>query len=206
MDPFGGPLFLMDSMKATKRDYYRKNKYVAAFFHMEKTGGSSIKKALEPHHNILYFQGSNLDHYHPQHFVAKNGWDYFSSLGIVFASVRNPYTRLASFYRYCQRNESHPWHNIATNIDFLAFLKFRGNQAGFQHTYLRYGGRDLITRWVRFESLEQDLTAIGDELGITFSLPQYNVNPSPDYDQLLTPEVKEYIKTTWAKDFEVFGY
>lgn len=201
-----GPYPYGDEITLT-RGYVKGQSYQAAFFHIEKTGGTSIKTALASTGKVLYLHGSDISHYRPDSFVLTYGRDAFQKLGTVFTCVRNPYTRLASYYKYCQRSERHPWHQMSMSLSFLDFIKRHKKGIGYQDNFVRgFDGYLLIHRFLKFENLEHDFNDLMAELNVKTTLPRTNSNPRPFYEKLLTPEVKEYIYKRWNNDFTAFGY
>jgi hypothetical protein len=210
-DFYGSPLgealfFIMSKLPIQSRGFIRGGKFVATFFHIEKTGGSSIKAALSNHPQFLYWSAGQTAHYSPLSFMT-NHRAYLPALGTTFTVVRNPYTRLASFYRYAQRTKAHPWYSWSQDWTMMDMLKGFKRDLNNQYKFVMAKEPEpVVKRYLRFENLSYDFSNFISGFGADIKLPLSNHNPKPDYEDLLTTEVRDYIYENWRDDFEFFKY
>lgn len=174
----------------------------ALFIHVPKTGGTSISKFLIE---------NNLDNWtrvcrtrHDPYFILENN-NNIDSYTFTFSVVRNPYTRMYSYYHHFQRI-----HNEQLSFfDFLSFIRKSPKLETTpwisfpQHHFLHDScGKCCITKIYKFENLnclENDLN---------FNLPRLNIgnydiqNYINDYDKNCISLVM-YIS---FQDFIFFNY
>ena len=137
-----------------------------------------------------------------------------------FTFVRDPFSRLASFYMDKVRNNDSaralraylwgvfsPGLNFSTTTrivcqipDALADRHFRS-----QHAMLLPGGKPLVDFVGRFESLPEQFEPIRQRYGLA---PLRRMNTSPDYDyrDLYTEDLVQRVARRYAGDIERFGY
>ena len=183
----------------------------AIFFHVYKTGGTTIRK---------YFKDSKLStrecgkfHFGTQEVSKKLKLEkYFK-----FSFVRNPYTWLTSIHGQIAGHNNHFLHKRYEKKSFDFFIKDflenvlnkmkdNGVRATTQDEILE-GHIDFIGK---LENLQKDFDHVLNVLGLeSKELPhcnkrRYRVNKNEFY--LYTPESKEFVKHFLKKDFIRFGY
>jgi len=174
------------------------HKYI--FVHIPKTGGTSIERTLqrnepESKNSDQLLLGKNDDpasgppelmHLKAQQYFKLNHLDeniyddYFK-----FAIVRNPWDRVASFYKYfnyCRR------FNFKTYV--MKYLKKDIENRGWlfdsQHRFLTDRNGELIVDYIgRFESLQDHFNSICDKLDLKHnSLTHFNKSNPSQYIKL----------------------
>lgn len=173
------------------------------FIHIPKTGGRAV---------IQYLLDNQVDFVHgiekrPGVFVRKHGTAEFwiNEPLEKFAVVRNPYTRLVSYYRYVLER-----HALACNFDEFVIQKIEPNPDLARITspwvsqlfWLLDNNNNLIVDHVfQFETLEQDLQKY---FNLSSPMPRINVTNSDNQDLMswYTSETLEIVRNYFAKDFE----
>lgn len=173
------------------------------FIHIPKTGGRAV---------IQYLLDNQVDFVHgiekrPGVFVRKHGTAEFwvNEPLEKFAVVRNPYTRLVSYYRYVAERQ-------ALTCSFTEFVveHIEPNPALARITspwisqlfWLLDTGQNLIVdRVFQFETLEQDLQKY---FNLSSPMPRINVTNHTNQNLMTwyTPETLEIVRNYFAKDFE----
>lgn len=118
------------------------------------------------------------------------------------ANHRNPWDRVASYYSMAvYRNE--------TQADFASWLHTTPNGAAYMLDAVKYKGKYLITDWIRFNYLRDDLTEFCKSLNIDCGDPQLphakNYNRK-HYIEYYNDETREIVAERHAKDIKYFGY
>lgn len=173
------------------------------FIHIPKTGGRAV---------IQYLLNNNVDFVHgiekqPGIFVRKHGTGEFwiNEPLEKFAVVRNPYTRLVSYYRYVFERE-------ALTCSFTEFVtehvepdpdRARITSPWISQLFWLVDNNNtvIVDRIFRFETLEHDLQQYFD---LTTPMPRINVTNSENQNLMewYTPETLEIVQNYFAKDFE----
>jgi hypothetical protein len=195
------------------------------FVHVQKTGGSTIDNNLtaalgdvrripEAHRHAPLGRLIQLEPGLRDYFVA--------------GFVRNPWSRMVSWWRMVERFRDGAAQGIDRYLDHLSRNKFLAGvieqhpdfesfvmRATEEHPrlrkpqveFLRHGDReaDFVGRQ---ESLEDDLQRLYDRLGLPWTpLQSVNIDPGrPDYREVYTPETRDRIAHLFAKDLDAFGY
>lgn len=175
------------------------------FIHINKTGGSSIEKALD----IPFEHKTALEKISE---IGKKNWDK----KFTFCVVRNPWDKVVSHYHYrIKTNQT----NLKNNpVDFKEWVK------------LTYGSQDPIyydkpkmfmsqTNWIidedskiiideiiRFENLSGDFTTVAKKLGKNTSLPHTKKSKHKNYKEYYDEQTMEIISTWFKDDIENFNY
>ncbi len=181
-------------------------KYFASFFfvHINKTGGTSIERAL----------GLPFQHRTALQIRADAGLERWERR-FSFAFVRNPWDKVSSHYHF----------RVKTNQTAL-----RENPVSFQEwVRLAYGAHDPRyydqpmmfmpqTHWIcdekgrmlvdfvgRFERLEADFQEVCQRLDRKARLPHLK-GTRHDYRELYSDDTAEIVARAFAEDLERFGY
>ena len=170
-----------------------------------KTASSSIDRALQEYndsdirrnHLTLLELDLNIENY------------------FVFTFVRNPWSRLVSYYSQMKRpinlkdSNRKKLYDLANGSTFCNFLKklnkFAGGKDVQNNFYLLNGTPiDFIGR---FENLQEDFNVVCDKIGIPRQeLPHKNKSKHKHYTEYYDEETKQIVAETYAKDIEYFGY
>jgi hypothetical protein len=175
------------------------------FVHINKTGGSSVERALGlpfRHRTALELRRS----------LGSARWQRRFS----FTFVRNPWDKVASHYFY----------RVNTNQTALATSPLE-----FNDWVLRaYGERDprlydkpkmfmpqvewisdeaghrLVNFVGRFEQLDADFRAVCDRIGVRAELPHEKRSSNRDYRRIYSSAAVDVVARWFAADIEQFGY
>lgn len=180
----------------------RPNKW--AYIHIPKTGGSSLSQILlsVPNTEELVLHGTLNQ--------LTDVEDYF-----IFSFVRNPFTRLASWYEHRKRDgKSQSFSHFIKTIDPLDFLFFS------QEYYLYHGQtpNKKISYIAKYESFDTDVNFILNNIGVSnYTIPHINRNTMWEqhpnlntyklYKQYYNEEwMKEWVREKYKNDFTLFNY
>lgn len=177
-----------------------------AFVHINKTGGSSIEKAL----------GIPFQHRTAPEFRDLMGPRRFNR-AFRFTFVRNPFEKVLSHYRF--RVKTNQTGLGDSPIPFSEWVKrayAEEDPAYFdqprmfwpQVDWLRDPGGPVLVEFVgRFENLAGDFSLVSERLGIRADLPHLKKsgNPAPIADSY-DDEAREIITEVFSEDLSLFGY
>lgn len=175
------------------------------FIHINKTGGSSVEKALE----------IPFDHRTALERMRKMGRKKWNKK-FTFTVVRNPWDKVVSHYHY----------RVDTNQTNLG-----DNPIGFNEwVRLTYGKQDpqyynnpqmfmpqidwisdetgevLVDEIIRFENLDEEFNVILKKLGRKALLPHVKKSKRGSYRDYYEPDTIEIVRNWFARDIEIFGY
>jgi chondroitin 4-sulfotransferase 11 len=192
-----------------------------AFIHIQKAAGISIHRALmraapdaQPRLPGLKASDDPLKNRHMfasdlQAFLGADAW---SGL-FTFAFVRNPYSRLVSWYNMCIERPTTPFMKLVKNEtksfdDFLHLTRGRAARTTFnQADYVTDTRGDVIVNFIgRFETLQNDFDAVCQQLGIKYTLPHINRTRSVDYRSYYNDRTRKLVADRFQRDIELFGY
>ena len=195
--------------KKIHRNYYWyvKERYFQnyIFIHINKTGGTSIEKAL----NLPLQHRSALD---KKNYLGEEIW----SKKFSFAFVRNPWDKVVSHFTY--RLNTNQIKMDSEQIEFkkwvrLSYLeknkKYYDNPKMFmpQMDWISdENGKVLVNFIGRFENIESDFNEVCSKLNITASLPHLKKSNRVDYKEYYNIETAEIIGELFKKDIEYFNY
>ena len=203
------------------------------FLRTEKTAGSSLMKALRDmatdqdlvadmsrpswakfspiHHGALkrklpYLFGL---HVHATAAQARRvlGPEVFDSY-LKFAVERNPWDRQLSLYMHrCWKTGRTP--NFDRDIRSLLYRSTEHVRLSNFNVYA-IDGTVVADRSLRYESLDDDLTALWGDLGIEAPKlgreREYNKEPRAHYATFYTPQSRDLIGRWYAKEIAALGY
>lgn len=210
------------------------HKYKFLFVHIAKTGGTSVRSALNPlrwrdasyylsfpAHKVSGLVGHRLGLKFPRHahiIAAKEMLPapYFNSL-YKFAFVRNPWDLQVSSFHHIQRERPEVMNGIDNFNDFMRW-KFDAERPyqyhidtslSLQSDYLvdLHGG--LLTTYLgRYESLAEDFMAVVDKLALPVkALPHKRQAKNRDaYKSYYEHDVVDLVAAHFARDVELLGY
>jgi hypothetical protein len=176
------------------------------FIHINKTGGTSIGKALGLR------EKQHLTVQEVRDRVGIQNWD--SSYTIAF--VRNPWDRVSSSYRYRLKVRKNNTNNI--EIDFKSWVKkvFQERDPRYydypkmlmpQTNWLKDELGDINIDFIgRFETIEEDFEALCKKLGVQLDLPHLNKTKQVPYQDYYDKETMEIVADYFSEDIETFGY
>jgi hypothetical protein len=195
------------------------------FIHVHKTGGTSVRAALEPYAELPGWPLWQRVRLRLGRTVVRRppplGWharalDVRASLPAAvydgyfkFAFVRNPWDWQVSVYHYIGQHPEHHQHAAVSRLkDFEAFLSWRIRQnRDMQMDFLTdAGGRLLVDFLGRFENLPADFAAICSTIGLRPRLRHLNGSWHADYRSYYTARTRRLVEEHWREDIEFFGY
>jgi hypothetical protein len=195
---------LSDASKAISRirqKYY--DDFV--FIHINKTGGSSIERAL----SLPYQHRTALEKIEE---IGRKQWDG----KFTFTVVRNPWDKVVSQYHYrVQINQT----NLAIRtVPFVDWVKLTyGSQDPFYYQNPKMfmpqtdwitdlDGSVLVKRICRFENFSGDFAEVCNQLRRPCELPHVRKSERGDYRMYYDDETTDIIGKWFSKDIESFGY
>ena len=196
-------------LAAKLRDYHVRmhTKYVASviFVHINKTGGSSIEKALK-----LPFQ-----HRTATEIIDLIGARRWASR-FSFAFIRNPWDKVASHYHYrVKTNQTalgrnpipfKEWVRLAYGEQALPYYDKPKMFMPQMDWVADAEGTILVDFIGRFETLHNDFDEVCTRVGITANLPHLKQSERGDYRKYYDDVTADIVGRWFAKDLAAFGY
>jgi hypothetical protein len=209
-------------------------RYNFLFVHIAKTGGTSVRAALEPLRwrdpwyyplwlcsRLSHLSGHRLGTKFPRHakiIAAKEMLpkEYFDRL-YKFAFVRNPWDLQVSSYHHLHRERPRLLEGVA---DFSAFVRWKldperpyqyhlDTSIERQSDYLIDLSGKIVADFVgHYERLQEDFDLICEQIGIgRRSLPhRRKATHREDYRRYYDDETAELVAKYFRRDIENFGY
>jgi hypothetical protein len=201
------------------------DKHRFLFVHVQKTGGSTIDNNLSASLGDVRRIPQAHRHAPLERLLQLEPGlaDYWTA-----GFVRNPWARMLSWWRMVERFRDGAERGVERYLDHLQRNRFVAgiieNHPDFesfvlhateehprlrkpQVEFMNAGGRsaDFVGRQ---ESLEDDLHAIYDHLGLEWvELQSVNIDPGrPDYRDVYTPVTRDRIAELFAADLVAYGY
>ena len=175
------------------------------FIHINKTGGSSIEKAL----------GVGLDHstaLEKYHQLGAAAWDR----KFTFTMVRNPWDKVVSHYHYRMRtNQTGLGDNPVPFDEWLQRVYVDRDPVYFdqprmfmpQKQWLVNESGELLVEFIgRFENLQQDFDRICQRLQVEASLGHAKPSSRGSYRDYYNAQSEALVRKMFAEDIELFGY
>lgn len=186
----------------------------ALFIHTYKTGGTSIRVALQP----WKVQGIRFAE-HPQARVVRDVMRDWDNL-FTFACVRNPWDWVYSHYCWILQQQEHKGE---PHEYYEAVRSYGGFNAYVARCILRaelpfvedrqrhwtddWNGDQLVKFVMRFETLQRDWEHVCQRLGIKAELPHlFKTHRKVDYREAYSMEAREIVAWRYGPDIERFGY
>ncbi|MEW8323773.1 MAG: sulfotransferase family 2 domain-containing protein [Candidatus Thiodiazotropha taylori] len=210
-------------------------KYNFLFVHIAKTGGTSVRSALQPLRwrdpwyypmflcsRFSHLSGHRIGTKFPRHsrIVAAKELlpeEFFNNL-FKFAIVRNPWDLQVSSYHHIRRERP---HLIAHIEDFDHFIRWKLDpERPYQYhvdtsiqSQLDYlidlQGKILVDFIGHYENLAEDFKSITTQLkidGINLPHKRRAKDRSKDYREYYTDDLAELVGNHFKRDIEAFGY
>jgi hypothetical protein len=183
--------------------WYKEPGYI--FIHINKTGGSSIEKALNlPFEHLTALEKIND--------VGLEKWQNKFS----FAFVRNPFDKVYSHYRYrVKTNQTHLKNKPLTFSDWVK--KSYGDKDPFYFDQPKMfmpqvnwlcdeKGQLLVDQVYRFETLNEDFDQLCQKFSLTKELPHLKASKKVNYQSFYDEESQQIIEQHFAQDLKLFNY
>lgn len=211
------------------------HKHRFLFIHIAKTGGTSIRAALNPlrwrdpyyylqwpAHKISGLCGHRLGLKFPRHahgIAAKEMLpaDYFDSL-FKFAFVRNPWDLQVSSFHHIARERPEAMNGLTNFNDFMRYkldpdrpYQYHiDTSLSLQTDYLVDLHGEPVTDFIgHYESLEADFRTVCGRLGLSrISLPHERKSDDrlQDYRSYYNDDIAEDVARHFGRDIEMLGY
>lgn len=210
------------------------HKYKFLFVHIAKTGGTSVRAALNslrwrdpiyylvwPAHKVSGLTGHRLGLKFPRHchiIAAKEMLpaEYFDSL-YKFAFVRNPWDLQVSSFHHIQRERPQVMNGIT---DFNEFMRWKfdperpyqyhiDTSLSLQSDYLvDLHGNNQMDFIGRYENLEDDFAKVCRHIKVNLVLPHKRraKEREKDYRSYYTDDTVELVAKYFTRDIEMLGY
>lgn len=210
------------------------HKYNFLFVHIAKTGGTSVRTALQklrwrdPYYlpQFIASKMSGLVRHEvgikmPRHahaICAKEMLpeEFFAKL-FKFAFVRNPWDLQVSSFHHIRRERPHVMNGID---DFETFMKWKFNperpyqyhidtSIELQSDYLiDLHGKVIVNFIGHYETLQDDFNTVCEKIGIKpFELPhERKATDRADYRKYYTDEIAEMVAQHFKRDIELLKY
>ena len=169
------------------------DKYELIFIHIPRTGGMSIKKALED------FTDNHQDtilHPHVKSNEIKKQFPKKYKEYKKFTVIRNPYDRMMSWYSYLHEDLNVNKFKLWLNEENPLFLP-------------QYDWIDNTVEIIRFESLNEEMHEfLKKNINTPMYIPAINESMSRDYEYLefYDQEALDMVYDNYKIDFEKFNY
>lgn len=211
------------------------HRYKFLFVHIAKTGGTSVRAALNPLrwrdpmyylafpcHRLSHLTGHRLGTKFPRHsriIAAKEMLpaEYFASL-FKFAFVRNPWDLQVSSFHHIRRERPQVMQGIDDFNDFLRW-KFDPERPyqyhidtsiQLQSDYLvDLHGQVLVDFIGRYESLHDDFDEACQRIGVRhIELPHKRkaTDRKKDFRSYYTDDTAELVAQHFGRDIDILGY
>lgn len=175
------------------------------FVHINKTGGSSIERAL----------GLPFQHRTARQIRADLG-DKRWNQRFSFAFVRNPWDKVASHYRYRVRtNQTGLGDNTIPFTEWVKRAYGDHDATYYDHAMMFMPQLDWITDETgtvivdfvgRFERLHEDFELVCRQIGRNAELPHVKSSGVYDYREMYDEDAREVVARCFSPDIHRFGY
>ena len=175
------------------------------FIHINKTGGSSIEKALK-----LRFEHKTAMEKIAE--IGRNNWDK----KFTFAVVRNPWDKVVSHYHY--RLQTNKIDHGKSPIDFKSWVKYAygDNDPRYYDIPKMFqpqtawisdeSGNILVNSVIRFENLSEEFAQIAKHLQLDVTLPHVKRSKRGNYRAYYDEATEQIVRDWFKQDIEIFGY
>ena len=177
------------------------------FFHIRKTGGTSVAAALsgvaDDPFRERHLRASHVRERMPTEFNTYFKWSI----------ARNPFDRMVSMFSYdshvtksFQPGGEHHGYDFDQYLQ-LRLVKDRGHWSSPQVDFLRDNDTWLVDFTARFENLQRDFDGICDKLGMQLmALPNKRKTSHGDYHTYYDDASRALVADTFERDLLAFGY
>jgi len=193
------------------------------FVHVQKTAGTSLTDILQPYalnpadtrwHRLASDIGLIRDwrkRYFRKHAPLRLAESRlpaeFYRHCYKFAFVRNPWDRLASWYRYVQNTPSHREHKVGQNFETFALAFIAKPRRSQWEMLVNRNGKPGLDFIGRFENLQEDIRHLCRQFEILMPpLPHHNLSQPQDYRSYYSDALAEAVQLAWQKEIDHFNY
>lgn len=175
------------------------------FIHINKTGGSSIEKALKLPFEHLTAQEKKQE-------IGTQKWQQ----KFKFAFVRNPFDKVCSHYRYrVKTNQTGLQDKPLSFTEWVTETYGRQNPEYYDNPKMFLPqsqwlcdehGELMVDQVYRFESLATDFKALSQRLGLDAELPHLKASNPVDYREWYDETSKKTVSQWFHDDLQRFAY
>ena len=188
-------------MRSMKHKYFDRS----VFIHINKTGGSSVEKALR----IPFEHKTALEKIEE---LGRASWDK----KLTFTVVRNPWDKVVSHYHY--RRKTNKTDLRDKPVEFSEWVKRAyGQQDAFYYDIPKMfmpqmdwitdeSGKILVDEIIHFENLAAEFDSVRRKLGKNVTLPHVKKSNRGNYQEYYDQEAKEIVRNWFEPDITRFGY
>lgn len=193
--------------KIKQKAHSTKHRYLDrfVFIHINKTGGSSVEKALR----IPFEHKTAIEKIEE---IGRDNWDK----KLTFTIVRNPWDKVVSHYHY--RVDTNQTNLRDKPIEFGEWVKRAyGDQDTFYYNNPRMfmpqidwiadeNGKILVDKIIHFENLNAEFGEVLQKLARNTTLPHVKKSGHQHYREYYDQETIEIVRNWFERDIERFGY
>lgn len=173
------------------------------FIHNPKTAGTSISTWLDDNFKTVVGR---------KHGSSKEVKEFFPDTVFTFGVVRNPWSRLASWYYFANHHNQtfYDWllYRIeprGTGLTFNPEIAWSFNWYNLATPQSDWLGDD-INLVLKFENLQEDFAQVKNILTCDAELPIMNNNEAYDYRKLYNNDLVELVRDIYIKDVIRYNY
>ena len=186
---------------------YIKHRYFDSFvfIHINKTGGSSIAKAL----NIPFDHATALEK------IEEIGCEKWQKR-LTFTVVRNPWDKVVSHYHYRQKTNQTNLLNKPISFQEWVQLAYEKQDPFYYDSPKMFmpqmdwitnkKGDVLVDEILHFENLSHDFNELMQKLGKIEALPHLNESKRGNYRNYYDETTAEIVRAWFEKDIRHFGF
>lgn len=175
------------------------------FIHINKTGGSSIERAL----NLPF------EHLTAQEKIKEVGLEKWQNK-FTFAFVRNPYDKVCSHYRYRVKTNQTKLNDKPLSFSEWVLRSYHEQDPFYYDNPKMFmpqskwlsddSGKILVNKIYHFEQLNEDFKHLCQHLSIDAQLPHLKASKRVDYRTFYDRKTKNIVESCFAEDFKNFNY
>ena len=184
------------------------------FIHVPKTGGTAVRKALEPYAYIGFghtsIKAPRLKPYIEKCFsfcFVRNPWDRFVSAYFYLEQHKEPGKSYKKFYEmYIKPYKT--FKDVVMNIDEDKGNLFFWDHFAPQMNYITDDHDDVAVDFIgRFENINEDFGVVCKKIGIpSVNLPLLNTSHHQPYWEYYDDESQEMIARKYNREISYFNY
>ena len=193
--------------KAKQRIYSLKHRHLDdfVFIHINKTGGSSVEKAL----NLPF------EHKTAREKIAEIGRESWNKK-LSFTVVRNPFDKVVSHYHYRIKTNQTQLGDKPIGFTEWVELAYKDKNPAYHDKPKMFmpqtewindeNGAVVVNEIIYFENLTGDFNNVLQKIGKNTSLPHVKKSNHKNYKQYYDQATIDIVAAHFAQDLEMFNY